>query len=188
MEDNIEFTTKLSASFGSITQSQPTTIKLTCKSCGATMIVEKDRSIITCPYCHSAEMIQEGDEVKVQRIKSATMRDMQKAKYDREREIEDKKERKEHEENFLNKSPVAIVDCALSIWCVGVVLSGIANGHFLWSLLGLIMTVGTYGSYKYAKKEYMEQDKSYSQKKSVYFAIAIIALLIWLKLVANVGL
>lgn len=184
----MDFITKNGVSFDSLTKNDITTIKLTCPSCGANMIVEKDRPIITCPYCHSSEMIPEGDEVKVQRIKYSTMKEMQKAKYDREREIEDKKECKEYEENFLNKSQVAIVDRALSILCVGVVLSGIVNGHFLWSLLGLIMTVGTYGSYKYAKKEYMEQDKSYSQKKSVYFAIAILALLIWLKLVANVGL
>ena len=84
------------------------TVQLTCKYCGATMIVEKDRPIISCPYCHSTEMIQEGDEVKVQRIKSATMLDMQKAKYDREREIEEKEERKEHEKNFLNKSPIGV--------------------------------------------------------------------------------
>ena len=116
------------------------------------------------------------------------MKEMQKAKYDREREIEEKKECKEHAENFLNKSPVAIADCILSIWCVGVILSGIVDNHFLWTILGLIMAGGTYGSYKYAKKEYMERDESYSQKKSVYFAIAILAMLIWLKLVANVGL
>ena len=164
------------------------TVQLTCKYCGATMIVEKDRPIISCPYCHSTEMIQEGDEVKVQRIKSATMRDMQKAKYDREREIEEKEERKEHEKNFLNKSPIGVASGVLSIWSAGIILSGIVDNHFLWTLLGIIMSGGLYGAYKYARKQYMEKEESYSQKKSVYFAIAILALLIWFKLVANTGL
>lgn len=184
----MDFTTKNGISFDSLTKNDIKTIKLTCPSCGANMIVEKDRPIITCPYCHSSEMIPEGDEVKVQRIKYSTMKEMQKAKYDREREIEEKNERKEHAENFLNKSAVAVMNCVLSIWCVAVVLFGIVDNHFLWTILGLIMAGGIYGSYKYAKKEYMEQDESYSQKKSVCFAIAIFALLIWLKLIANAGL
>ena len=67
-------------------------------------------------------------------------------------------------------------------------MSGIVDNRFIWTLLGIIMSGGLYGAYKYARKQYMEKDESYSQKKSVYFAIAILALLIWLKLVANAGL
>ena len=106
----------------------------------------------------------------------------------REREIEEKEERKEHETNFLNKSPIGVASGVLSIWSAGVILSGIVDNHFLWTLLGIIMSGGLYGAYKYERKQYMEKDESYSQKKSVYFAIAILALLIWFKLVANTGL
>lgn len=46
------------------------TKKLICESCGGTMEVDADKSIISCPYCGSKELIEESDEVKIAKIKA----------------------------------------------------------------------------------------------------------------------
>ena len=48
------------------------TVVLTCKTCKGTLIVEKDRKTLTCPYCNSSELIVEDSDVQIQRIKSET--------------------------------------------------------------------------------------------------------------------
>ena len=46
------------------------TRKMKCNECGGTLELNEDRDIICCPYCGSKELIEESDEVKIERIKS----------------------------------------------------------------------------------------------------------------------
>lgn len=46
------------------------TRKMKCNECGGILELNEDRDIICCPYCGSKELIEESDEVKIERIKS----------------------------------------------------------------------------------------------------------------------
>ena len=50
---------------------------LKCGSCGGTMMVDVDRPILTCPYCGASDLINESDNVTIQRVKSKAYRDVQ---------------------------------------------------------------------------------------------------------------
>lgn len=55
------------------------TIKLRCQDCGATLEVSEDKDVLFCPYCGHAEMIEESDEIKKERINSSTILKKQRA-------------------------------------------------------------------------------------------------------------
>lgn len=49
------------------------TIHLACQHCGSVMDYDDERQIVACPYCGSKELIEESDDVKIERIKSKTV-------------------------------------------------------------------------------------------------------------------
>lgn len=50
---------------------------LRCKSCNGSMSLDKDRPVLTCPYCGASDLINESDAVTIQRVKSNTYRTIQ---------------------------------------------------------------------------------------------------------------
>lgn len=72
------------------------TISLVCEKCKGTMTVDKDRSVLRCPYCGSAELIPENDNVKIAKIKNDTQKEIELKKLEfQERERQRKYEAKE---------------------------------------------------------------------------------------------
>ena len=53
------------------------TLQLKCKACGGTMTIDGDRTVLSCSFCGSKELIQESDDVVIQRIKSQTYKDIE---------------------------------------------------------------------------------------------------------------
>lgn len=45
-------------------------ISLRCKECGGIIEADPGKSVLSCPYCGSKEMIPESDQVKIARIKA----------------------------------------------------------------------------------------------------------------------
>ena len=54
-----------------------TSIQLKCKNCDRTLLIEKNKDILFCPYCGSKELIIESDAVKIQKIKLQTYKEIE---------------------------------------------------------------------------------------------------------------
>jgi DNA-directed RNA polymerase subunit RPC12/RpoP len=46
-------------------------VHLKCQDCGGELDVDASKQILSCPYCHSKQVIIESDEVKIATIKSS---------------------------------------------------------------------------------------------------------------------
>lgn len=68
-------------------------IHLVCQHCGSTMEFDEKHRIIVCPYCGSKELIEESDDVKIERIKSDTVITKEKLDYEREQFAEEVRQR-----------------------------------------------------------------------------------------------
>lgn len=74
------------------------TVSLVCAHCGGTMTIDKDSSVLMCPYCGSRELIRENDNVKIAKIKNDTQKEIELKKMEfEERERERKYKEKEME-------------------------------------------------------------------------------------------
>lgn len=77
------------------------TIHLICQHCGSVMDYDDERQIVACPYCGSKELIEESDDVKIERIKSKTVLTREKQANDfeleKERYAEELRQRKNSE-------------------------------------------------------------------------------------------
>ena len=70
LSDGDAFCSKCGTKVGTNSQS---TIHLVCQHCGSVMDYDDERQIVACPYCGSKELIEESDNVKIERIKSKTV-------------------------------------------------------------------------------------------------------------------
>lgn len=70
LSDGDAFCSKCGTKVGTNSQS---TIHLVCQHCGSVMDYDDERQIVACPYCGSKELIEESDDVKIERIKSKTV-------------------------------------------------------------------------------------------------------------------
>lgn len=80
------------------------TVSLVCAHCGGTMTIDKDSSVLMCPYCGSKELIRENDNVKIAKIKNDTQKEIEikKMEYEeRERERRYKEKEMESEGELL---------------------------------------------------------------------------------------
>lgn len=85
LSDGDAFCSKCGAKVGTNSQS---TIHLVCQHCGSVMDYDDERQIVACPYCGSKELIEESDDVKIERIKSKTVLTREKQANDFELEKE----------------------------------------------------------------------------------------------------
>ena len=70
------------------TSSNDRIIHLKCSSCGGSMSVDADRPVLTCPYCGASDLINESDNVTIQRIQSKAYRDVQLGEQRSHKEVE----------------------------------------------------------------------------------------------------
>lgn len=98
LSDGDAFCSKCGAKVGTDCQS---TIHLVCQHCGSVMDYDDERQIVACPYCGSKELIEESDDVKIERIKSKTVLTREKQANDfeleKERYAEELRQRKNSE-------------------------------------------------------------------------------------------
>lgn len=88
LPDNAKFCLECGTKIEKINNSKSTGnkyISLTCSKCGGTLEVDPNRPIISCPYCNSSTLVEEADNVKVERVKAKAYTDVNKAKYDAEK-------------------------------------------------------------------------------------------------------
>ena len=63
------------------------TRRLECKHCGGFMDVDETRNVKICPYCGSKELVEESDQVTMQRIKSHAWKEVEQEKEETRRAI-----------------------------------------------------------------------------------------------------
>ena len=63
-------------------------IHLKCSSCGGSMSVDAERTVLTCPYCGASDLINESDSVTIQRVKSNAYREVQLGQQQTTKDIE----------------------------------------------------------------------------------------------------
>lgn len=112
-------------------------LQLKCKSCGGTLNVDENRTILCCPFCGSKELIQESDEVIIQRIKSQTYKDIELEKIKFESEKEQKKAVDKQYNNF-KKGKFSKVLIVAFIICVLVMGISFSNGRILSGVVAII--------------------------------------------------
>lgn len=61
--------------------------RLECRHCGGIMDVDETRNVKVCPYCGSKELVEESDQVTMQRIKSHAWKEVQKDKEETKRAV-----------------------------------------------------------------------------------------------------
>lgn len=122
------------------------TLQLKCKSCGGTMTIDGERTVLSCPFCGSKELIQESDEVVIQRIKSQTYKDVELekikleiAKEQRRVEQEQKKAVDKQYNNFKKGRFSKVLIVAFLI-CVIAMFVSFSNGRILSGLVALVQT------------------------------------------------
>lgn len=101
LSDGDAFCSKCCAKVGTNSQS---TIHLVCQHCGSVMDYDDERQIVACPYCGSRELVEESDDVKIERIKSKTVLAREKQANDFELEKEHYAEelrQKKNREDFI---------------------------------------------------------------------------------------
>ena len=61
--------------------------RLECRHCGGIMDVDETRNVKVCPYCGSKELVEESDQVTMQRIKSHAWKEVQQDKEETKRAV-----------------------------------------------------------------------------------------------------
>ncbi len=95
LSDGDAFCSKCGAKVNSNSQN---TIHLVCQHCGSVMDYDDERQIVACPYCVSKELIEESDDVKIERIKSKTVLDKGKLDFERDQYAEEVRQKKDKED------------------------------------------------------------------------------------------
>lgn len=79
-----------------IEKKQSNTYSLICRNCGGIMDVDKERSLLYCPFCKAKEYINDPDGITIERIKSETYKEVERQKCNRDiemKKMENEKER-----------------------------------------------------------------------------------------------
>ena len=127
-----------------VADDSPKTIQLKCRDCGGIMTSEEENTILCCPYCGSKELIPESDDVKIERIKSQTYKDieLEKIKYmsekeKRESDREQEKEREQERKRF-SKSKFSKFLLILALICLFSMFSAFSSRSILSGIIALI--------------------------------------------------
>lgn len=106
------------------------TIKLRCEECNGILEVDRDRQILSCPYCGSKKFVQESDEVTIARIDKAKALDEHELVRDKMRH---EKEMKEYDEEIREKKNK-------EDWTDLIRMLGILAGMYaLWYVVAIIL-------------------------------------------------
>lgn len=124
LSDGDAFCSKCGAKVGTNSQS---TIHLVCQHCGSVMDYDDERQIVACPYCGSKELIEESDDVKIERIKSKTVLTREKQANDFELEKEHyaeelRQKKKTENERVLAAACISTFGFIAILWIVAMIL------------------------------------------------------------------
>ena len=64
-------------------------VQLKCKSCNASMKIDKEKGIATCPFCGATELIVESDYVLVEKDRNRVYKELELEKMKNEKELEE---------------------------------------------------------------------------------------------------
>lgn len=141
MSEGVKFCSKCGQK---VADDSPKTIQLKCRDCGGIMTSEEENTILCCPYCGSKELIPESDDVKIERIKSQTYKDieLEKIKYmsekeKRESDREQEKEREQERKRF-SKSKFSKFLLILALICLFSMFSAFSSRSILSGFIALI--------------------------------------------------
>ena len=141
MSEGVKFCSKCRQK---VADDSPKTIQLKCRDCGGIMTSEEENTILCCPYCGSKELIPESDDVKIERIKSQTYKDieLEKIKYmsekeKRESDREQEKEREQERKRF-SKSKFSKFLLILALICLFSMFSAFSSRSILSGIIALI--------------------------------------------------
>ena len=141
MSEGVKFCSKCGQK---VADDSPKTIQLKCRDCGGIMTSEEENTILCCPYCGSKELIPESDDVKIERIKSQTYKDieLEKIKYmsekeKRESDREQEKEREQERKRF-SKSKFSKFLLILALICLFSMFSAFSSRSILSGIIALI--------------------------------------------------
>ena len=151
--------------------SEPRTIKLTCKNCNATMEVNADTQEVTCPYCGSKEKILDSDAVAVEKIKSNTYKEMEYARMENQRQQQAHNE-KEQDRKAYSKSKFSKVTIVFTFICLLAAFGSFSQGRILSGIIALIQTA------LFAVSWLIGMQILGQKKKALYKALAILGFLL----------
>ena len=125
-------------------------VELKCKKCGGTLTItyDTDRTVLICPFCQSTELLDESDNVMVQRIKSNTYKEVEleklrheenKERNQKERIVEEEKRKKAFTEKYSKLAVVCFVMASLSALLAVLAFRSNASSVFV----GLLRTAQT---------------------------------------------
>ena len=72
--------------------SGPKFVLMRCQNCQGTMTIDEGKNILECPYCKSTQLIIESDQVKMQKIRSDTEKEIEFRKQSTLKDIEASKQ------------------------------------------------------------------------------------------------
>lgn len=116
------------------------TIQMRCKICDGVMTVDENNSVMMCPYCGSKELIQESDDVIIERIKNEANKDIERSKLEYEERKEKRQEEKELSQKFKNGKLIKVIIAAFVISLITLILS-FRQGMILAGLVALVQAV-----------------------------------------------
>ena len=97
------------------------TRRLECKHCGGFMDVDETRNVKICPYCGSKELVEESDQVTMQRIKSHAWKEVEQEKEETKRaiarghEVTERQKSSDSSKELIMGAFVIIALCAVAI-------------------------------------------------------------------------
>ena len=97
------------------------TRRLECKHCGGFMDVDETRNVKICPYCGSKELVEESDQVTIQRIKSHAWKEVEQEKEETKRaiarghEVTERQKSSDSSKESIMCALVVIVLCVVAI-------------------------------------------------------------------------
>jgi len=115
------------------------TILLRCKACGATLTAHEGSPILTCPYCGSQELIEESDDVAIERIKNKTYENIELAKMKQQEESQEHEEAQDRLQAF-KKSRLSKAIAVFFVLCLIVCFEYLGTGKILAGLLAGFQT------------------------------------------------
>ena len=96
-------------------------IQLRCKDCNGIMTVDENKSVLSCPYCGSKEILLDADAVAVERIKGQTQLDLEDKRQAHELKVAAEQEHKERVNSFKkSKSSKLLILAVLITFVVGI--------------------------------------------------------------------
>lgn len=120
---------------------------LKCKNCNGDLLINRDRTMLKCPYCGTKYLIKESDAVKIQKIQSQTQKDIElsRQRHEAQKEklkIEQEKRRIQKAEiEAFKKSKFAKILIVFTIISVLVCLLELSSGICLSGIIALVQAI-----------------------------------------------